>query len=37
MKLLILATLLLGFMVGCGQIGQLKPAEPAEPAAETVK
>jgi predicted small lipoprotein YifL len=37
MKMLILATLVLNLLIGCGQTGPLKPAEPTEPAAETVK
>ncbi|WP_435212629.1 lipoprotein [Luminiphilus sp. nBUS_16] len=37
MKMLILATLLLSLLVGCGQIGPLRPAEPNPPAAESAK
>ncbi|MBT6038965.1 lipoprotein [Luminiphilus sp.] len=35
MKILILATLLLSLLAGCGQTGPLRPAEPDEPAQET--
>ena len=35
MKILILATLLLSLIAGCGQTGALRPAESVEPAQET--